>query len=442
MHPVGMPRPITQIPAALNRRVLFTPVTSRDLAGRVAASAAFRKAPTNPGAPAPKAPTPIPFAHSFRLRPIEFLKNLGIAMLPPRHAAQNLASWHWTLLRYAYLIEPEPGRPFATNELVGDYRHHHMTALSEAFGIGWALSYARSWLAAQAPAGAVIRNPIDLDYVLLGAPVTGHVAAPMVHQAANASRHPDFLIAAEHSNTIRLLLVECKGNSGGGSSKSIGQLGSAMHQLEGIHFENAAGEPVAVDKHAYASRMTKAGGALEILGVDPVPEGRRWVRPDRVQSDSPRPIEAQAEAPRRMSAEKTAGRLLRRLDDAIQTWSGLEGIGTETNLQQLKRRESDFGDIAGTASTLELPNGTRVEVFTGAVVDALEASREGDFERAEARRAGLRNELRGAPRPQWDAEVVTEESQLAAAPLKAAEDPERASSVVTEDGSVLSIEVR
>jgi hypothetical protein len=433
---------VTQLPAALNQGVSLTVDSSLPVCKGVQASASYAKAlaaSSTPAAPPPpKAVQPIAPAPTVFVRPIDVLQTLGLAMLPPRHVTQHLASWHWTLMRYAYLIELAAPNfaPLATNNLAGDYRYHHMTALSEAFGVGCALSYAREWLRVVAP-GATVHDPIDFDYLLgpVATSLPGAASSILAQRAANARRQPDYLIAAEQSDgSVRLLLAECKGTSGG-RSKAIGQLGSAMGQLQTIVFAPSSVGPVSIDRHAYAARVTKRGGAITLYGVDPEDEGEHWFTPStprRGRDDAPA-FERNGQELRLPAPEEVAGRVIIRLEDRLAAWAGAGDSVEQGDLTDMRRVESDFGDLVGTTSTLELPDGTRVEVFTGTLVSVLQAARQAESDGLRKQRAEIRRAM---------TEDQIDDRRARAARLSRDENPERTASALTEEGLALRIEVK
>jgi hypothetical protein len=440
---------VTGLPATLNRRAVLAPESTTAVCRAVRSSKSFAKDPGTAGAPTPKDPVALSPIAPLALRPIDLLRTLGIAMLPPQHVRQSLTSWHWALIRYAYLIDPTPtpGDRLATNALAGDYRHHHMTALSEAVGVGCALSYAMGWLRAQIPSDATVHDPIDFDYVL-GAkspPLSAAVAAAAPHAAGNASGQPDYLVGAQRPDgDVRLLVVECKGNSSSRAA-SIRQLGKAMHQLEGITFAGHAGA-FAFDRHAYCTRLTKSGAPVELLAVDPPARGRRWVRPEPSASEDRLALGEWGPQGRLFlpSPEDVTGRLVQRLDDRALAWAGA-GAGAEIDLRRVARLDCDFGAVAGATSSLRLPDGPTVEVFTGALVEVLEAALDPDPARARESRAAVRRAVAGAglasTEPQ---EPSTDHSEWrsTAAPLRASDDPEQVASAIGEDGLALRIEIR
>jgi hypothetical protein len=435
-----MPILIAHLPSTLERPVLLVPKSDSTICSDIKKSASYKKKPANAGAPKAKKPQPIQPLKTATLRPIDILQTLGLAMLPPQHVQQNLASWHWTLIRYAYLIEPpstQKVRPLRTNALVGDYRHHHMTALSEAFGVGCALSCAQDWLNSEIPGSAVVRPAIDFDYLLgPGAkPLPRAAAATLVKMAPNATRQPDYLVLAEDENkTVRLLVVECKGNSQS-KATAIDQLGSAMHQLASIEFANASQVRVPVPLHSYAAHVSKTGAAINIYGVDPPEdEGNPWVRPvipaRREMSD----LRESDENGKLLlpSVEEISGRVLRRLEDKAVAWAGAGDSVEDVDIKSLSHQESEFGDIAGATSSLELPDGGTIGIFTGALVETLRAAKDVDPENAHARRTEIRHTLRNDDTEPRRARSVT---------IGTNQDPERVASVIDDDGLVLRIEV-
>ncbi len=371
-----MPYFLTLLPATLLQQVSLEPESSHTLCREVEESKPYKKTPAKGSAPTPKRPTPVPSAARVELRPIEILQTLGLAMLPPRHVQRHLASWQWSLIRYGYLVDrlSKPGGRLVTNSLVGDYRHHHMTALSEAFGVGCALSYAQRWLRTQVPPGTTLRLPIDFDYLVGPRPVPlpGHVKAAPV---SKANRRPDCLLVADHpSRGLRLLVVECKGTSSG-RARAVGQLGSAMHQLEGIVFTHPGQPPVSIERHAYAAWVSKRGSAVELYGVDPPESGEPWVRPDLPERDKLYRLDKD-EHGRVVFASPAAlgGRALRFIADRMIAWAGAGDGVEEADIKSLRHEESAFGDLVGANSSLSFPDGDMVEVFTGGLVQGPECS--------------------------------------------------------------------
>lgn len=419
----------------LNQHVTLDVESTDALCREIKDSSSFR---TNPGgAPAPKPPVPISNASPANLRPIDFLQTIGLAMLPPRHVRESLASWHWTLIRYGYLIGASAHAgptPLATNSLAGDYKHHHMTALSEAIGVGCALTYAKSWLGNQVGTQDEIHSPIDFDYLIgpdadrsLRAQGATNMLAPEPVAARGAVRRPDYLIAAEQPNgMMRLMIVECKGNSGG-RSRAIGQLGSAMHQLAAIEFNGPGPAPTAVDRHAYATYISKAGASLRMFGVDPPERGKSWVEPTHAKRSDFKPLERESDGSLRLSSpEDVAGRALLKISERSIAWAGAD---ESTDAALRTTIESDAGDLTGTRSTLELPGGQTVRVFTGAlksvVRDAQEVVRYGTSWRSHDRPT-LRTSSAFTNR--WS-------------PIRGDDDTERIASVLSENGLALEIEV-
>jgi hypothetical protein len=367
----------------------------------------------------------------------EVLLRLGVGMLPPCHVRQHLATVQWALVRYGYLIDAAAteGAPLATNSLVGDFHYHHMTALSEAFGVGCALSFAHHWL--HSATGARVHIPVDFDYLLgIGAlPLPGAAASAQVQAAPNTKRRPDYLIVAEQRKIgVRLLVVECKGTSGGRTT-AIGQLGSAMHQLEGVIFGTSSAGSVAIDRHACAACMSKTPAAVDLYGVDP-PENARatWLKPV-LPARGKRPGLPRSDKEGRLllpSPEVVSGHALRRVDDRTIAWAGAGDGAEEADIRRLRHEESSFGDLAGATSSLRLPGGTAIEVFTGALVKALEASTSSDREQAQAAREAIYGAVRGEDREPRSAPSVK---------LQGDSDFERVASVINEDGLVLHIKV-
>jgi hypothetical protein len=433
-----MPFLVTHLPSTLNQDVSLVPDSSSAVCSAVAVSAAYNKKQANANAPKAKKPVAIPSIITPVLRPVDVLQTLGLAMLPPQHIQQNLASWHWALIRYAYLIEATPASvaPLTTNAMAGDYKHHHMTALSEALGVGCALSYAQAWFRAQVPIGATVHDPIDFDYLLgdQAAPLPGAAAVVVPQVAPNATRQPDCLIAAEWQGCFRLLVVECKGTSGPRAT-AIGQLGSAMHQLAGVVFGPSPLGPVPIHRHAYATRVSKTGGAIKLYGVDPPDEeGNPWVRPTVPLAEDRREFAQRDEDGRLVlpSPEEVSGRVLRRLQDRTVAWAGAGDTVEESDLGNIDRQESDFGDLAGATSSLSLPDGHAIKVFTGALLVALEAAGDPDPEHAHERRTAISRAVRSDE---------GRRRQLTSTRLRADDDPERVASVLSDDGLVLRIEV-
>jgi hypothetical protein len=421
-----MPYFLTRLPAVLLQQVSLDLESSDTLCGEVEKSKPY-KTPAKGGAVTPKRPAPVPSAARVQLTPIEILQTLGLAMLPSRHTQRHLASWQWSLIRYGYLIDrlSKPGERLVTNSLVGDYRHHHMTALSEAFGVGCALSYAQRWLKTQVPPDAVLRVPIDFDYLVGPRPVPlpGRVkVAPL----GKANRRPDCLLVAHHpSRGLRLLVVECKGTSSG-RARAVGQLGSAMHQLEGIVFTHSGQPPVSIERHAYAAWVSKRGSAVELYGVDPPEPGEQWVRPEVPDRDKLHRLDSD-EHGRVVFTSPAAlgGRALRFIEDRMIAWAGAGDGLEEADIKSLRHEESAFGDLVGANSSLTFPDGDMVEVFTGGIVKALNAVLDPDRDRAAATRAEIAQAIRAA------------ESQR----LNDNEDPEQVASAINEDGLALRIRV-
>ena len=426
---------IARLPQVLNQQVTLDVESTDSLCREIANSSTFR---TNTGgAPVPKTPAVIPDTSTANLRPIDFLQTIGLAMLPPRHVKENLASWHWTLIRYGYLIEAATHAsptPLATNSLAGDYKHHHMTALSEAIGVGCALTYAKSWLGNQVSAADEIHAPIDFDYLIgpdanpaPGAHGFTHTLAPEPVAVRGATRRPDYLIAAEQpSGMMRLMIVECKGNSGG-RSRAIGQLGSAMHQLAAIEFHAPGTAPTAVDRHAYATYMSKTGASVRVFGVDPPEKGKSWVEPRSAKRSDLKPFERESDGSLRLpSPEEVAGRALLKISERSLAWAGAD----ESIDEDLRTTiESDAGDLTGTRSTLELPGGQTVRVFTGALKSVVRDARE-------VVRDGTTRHRHDRPNRRTSSALPSSWS-----PIRRDDDTERIASALSEDGLALEIEV-
>jgi hypothetical protein len=270
------------------------------------------------------------------------------------------------------------------------------------------------------------------------------VAATAPHAAGNASGQPDYLIGAQRPNgDVRLLVVECKGNSSSRAT-SIRQLGKAMHQLESITVAGETGA-FAFDRHAYCTRLTKSGAPVELLAVDPPARGRRWVRPEPSASDDRLALGERGPQGRLFlpSPEDVTGRLVQRLDDRTLAWAGA-GAGAEIDLRRVPRLDCDFGEVVGATSSLRLPDGPTVEVFTGVLVEVLEAALDPDVERARKRRTAVRRGVAGAGRASTgsqDPSTSPAAWRSTAAPLRADDDRERIASAIGEDGLALRIEV-
>lgn len=364
----------------LNQNVSLDVETGQRICDGVKATSKFRD--RKHGRPTPKMPSPISPASPAHLRPVNLLLELGLAMLPPQHHGHNLAPLHWTLIRYGYLFDrPTSSGRLRTNHLVGDYRNHHMTALSEALGVGCALTSARSWLAQTCSSNVKIHDPIDFDYLIGKSPTRLQGQAYAITAATiptagkkTRSRQPDYLFAAEDQNgKVQLLVVECKGTCGSRST-SLGQLGSAMHQLEGITFNTSTVGQVAIDRHAYATNVSKAGAEVRVFGVDPPGQGERWLVPTRETKTryfSPE-LDERTGSISLPSPEVVAGQALRRLPERALEWSGVRD-DRDDNLKSTF--ESEVGDVTGTRSTVELPDGSSLSVFTGALRSVLEESR-------------------------------------------------------------------
>jgi hypothetical protein len=430
-----MPVLVTQLPSMLHQISSLCAESTTSVCTDVTNSETYKNVGAKPGKrpiTPPKAPTVLSSTPAVSLRPIDVLQTLGLATLPPRHVHQHLASWHWTMLRYAYLIEPKPGgSPFETNLLAGDYKHHHMTALSEAVGVGCSLSYAQRWLAVQLPSDVIVHDPIDFDYLIgVGSvPLPGKAAGLTPQAAPNTRRKPDYLIVAERDDGfVQLLVVECKGTSSGRST-AIGQLGSAMHQLAGVTFAGSAAGPIAIHRHAYAALMTKGGGAVKLFGIDPPEDGDPWVRPSPSTRDEGQPLEARRDEGSLMlpTPEVVSGRYLRRLEDRAFAWAGASA--GELDLEAAPRRDSRFGALIGATSSLILPGRRTIKIFTGALVSLLQAAQESDPDKAQQHRLEVRRKLDDG-RP-----LESEGRRLAD------EDPARVASVINDDGLALRIEV-
>lgn len=368
------------------------------------------------------------------MRPVELLLMLGSAMLPPRHVRERLAPLHWALIRYGYLVATvsAPGDPFALNNLVDDYRYHAMTGLSEAIGVGCALTEARRWLVAQPPGGHLVDIPLDLEYLLATAPISLPRAGALVRirMAAHAKRRPDYLLVAQAAGRARLMLVECKGSSGA-AEKSVAQLGSAMHQLAAIEFHSTGTPPPRVDRHAYAARLSRNGGAIELWGVDPEDDGEPWIGlsdswPESPVADVDRNGHVVVHDPHGFAAAA-----IRSLRSRALAWAGIDETVDRRGITSIGRRQSRFGELLGARSIFQLPEGRSVEIFTGALVDLLEVAAADPAADAEQREA-ISRRLGGI-----DERLVTS----AAAPLEANENPEQVASAISNSGLVLRIEI-
>ncbi len=435
-----MPFLVAQLPSTLNQvsslGVESTSTVRADVANSKKYTHPSNPKPGKPPPAQPKTPAVLNATPNVSLRPIELLQTLGLAMLPPQHVQQHLASWHWTLLRYAYLIEPKPdGSPLETNALAGDYRFHHMTALSEAVGVGCALSYAQRWLGAQIPADVTVHDPIDFEY-LIGAnsvPLPGEAASLTPQAAANTDRRPDYLVVAERDDGyVQLLVVECKGTSSS-RAVAIGQLGSAMHQLAGVVFAGSSAGPLAVHKHAYSAQIARDGAAIKLYGIDPPEEGERWVRPSVPPRGDKEGLGAHYDEQSLVlpTPEEVSGRFLRRIEQRAFAWAGAGDGPHAFDIEGAPRRNSQFGEVVGTTSSLILPTGQTVEIFTGALDEVLQAARDPDPERPRVQRTAAR---RG------QASLASE--PRSADRLEPDEDPERVASVLNDDGLALRIEVK
>lgn len=433
-----MPVLTARLPATLNTPVSLDPTMDAQVAREVARTPSFLT-PVPGWVVPPKAPTPVHPGPVVGVRPIDVLHTLGTAMLPPRHVRQRLASWHWTLLRYAYLIEQTTpaNAPFATNALVGDYRYHHMVAVSEAFGVACALSYARGWLEHVAGVGAIVHQPLDLEYLLSpGAVALPGAAAGIVPMAMpGATRRPDYLIVAERAAQARLMLVECKGGSSGGRGQAIDQLGAAMHQLASITFGGT--RAIGVARHAYAAQISKAGGPIAIYGVDPEDPGEPWITPDRPSGEEEMVAERDERGARHLPPpERVSGYALRRIDDRACAWAGVADTAEEVDVETLDAVESDVGDLIGATSRFAAPDGQAVEIFTGVHREVITAAAAPDDDPARTARPTIR--LLGSEiAPGARARASRSFSLRGEDP-----DPERIASAITEDGLALHVEVR
>lgn len=430
-----MPHLLTQLPASLTQQVSLRAHSSKQLCSDVVGTDEFRK-PRAPAAPSPKRPSPLQAPASqtaVHLRPIDLLLTLGVAMLPPRHVRESLAPLHWALIRYGYLVATvnAAGDPFALNDLVDDYRYHNMTGLSEAVGVGCALAHAISWLLAQSPSGTLIDIPLDLEYLLGTAPIAlpPAVASAGIRMAPHAKRRPDYLLIAEAGGRARLMLVECKGSSGA-PEKSVKQLGSAMHQLAAIEFHPSGASQPRIDRHAYAARLSRTGGAIELCGVHPEDDAEPWIQ---LSDNWPEEPVAQADRNGHVVVHDPGGFAavaIRGLHSRAAAWAGVDDTVPRGGIPAARRR-SRFGELIGAASVIELPEGRRVEVFTGALVELLEVAGADPATDAEQRQA-IRRRL-----GEIDERLVVS----AAAPLEADDNPEHVASAITGSGVVLRIEV-
>jgi hypothetical protein len=427
---------LSQLPVALNQRVSLSLTSSRPLCRDIAGSPSYQKAVAQ-GAPRAKRPRPIPqhtAGPTIQMRPVELLLRLGLAMLPPRHLQQNLAPWHWSIVRHGYLIDspPTPGDPLALNTLIDDYRYHNMTGLSEAIGVGCAVTYASRWLRGQVPAATTIHLPVDVEYLLGTTPIAppGRAAQIRARPKRHASRRPDYVIVAESNLRVTLMVVECKGASTD-VEKSIDQLGSAMHQLAAIRFQPPRGQPrPQVFRHAYAARLARHGGPVELYGADPDERGEPWIEltEDRSESD----IATLAGNGHLVvhDAPALARELLRCVHERAAAWAGIDMGAEPDGADELERRESRFGDLIGSTSVFRLPNRRRVTIFTGALAETLGPGR--DEQDAGEKRPSVTQRLGEIDESLFEAGV---------APLDAADEPERAATVISDDGVALEIRV-
>jgi hypothetical protein len=163
-------------------------------------------------------------------------------------------------------------------------------------------------------------------------------------------------------------------------------------------------------------------------------EGNPWVRPTVPLAEDRREFAQRDEDGRLVlpSPEEVSGRVLRRLQDRTVAWAGAGDTVEESDLGNIDRQESEFGDLAGATSSLSLPDGHAIKVFTGALLVALEAAGDPDPEHAHERRTAISRAVRSDE---------GRRRQLTSTRLRADDDPERVASVLSDDGLVLRIEV-
>lgn len=435
--------------AALNQKFTLSVTSDTDLCTSIAevntaaaTAAKAAKPPVQKAAlpPAPKAPSPIPGCQSYGVQAAEILLTLGAAFLPPPHVQMGLADVHWAIARYAYLIDAgKAGNSgLRLKGSVADYRFHHKTSLSEAFGVGCSLTYAHAWLTDHAGEGAVVYDPVDVEFVISGVITLPGAAAPViVKPAPNAARRPDYVVVAEKNNNVRLLVVECKGNSARGLRSTHQQLATAMHQLAGVEF-HTPGLKIAWDSHAYAARLPSGTGGVKIYGVDPPAASDPWFAPT-----------APARAPDTDAMDPTAA--------LAMSWAGARD-GREPS--DLAHHESAIGELRGARSTFALADGGRLSVFTGVPAELLAAAGTDDHDRFRAQQKATRERVQAvrssaeAAQPPHDAldreaDVPRTERADPARPFAHAgsvtslvsdEEPENLSFVVSNSGLVLRLQ--
>jgi hypothetical protein len=271
-------------------------------------------------------------------------------------------------------------------------RYHNKTGLSDAIGVGCAVTYATRWLGGQLPAGAVVHLPLDLEYDLGTAPITlpGHARSVRVALQRHAKRRPDYLLIGESAGHVHLMVVECKGSSGRPDT-SLGQLGDAMHQLAALEFTATTGLGPSIDRHAYAARLTPSGGKVELYGVDPGDDGEPWIALGRPE-DPERAIATVGRGGHVVVADAAAfaAAAMHCVDLRAAAWTGVDPAD---DAPVVGGSDEQFADIIGTSSIFALPNGRRVEIVTGALAEVVELARTADPAAAAERREAIARRL-------------------------------------------------
>jgi hypothetical protein len=176
--------------------------------------------------------------------------------------------------------------------------------------------------------------------------------------------------------------------------------------------------------------VSKTGGDIVIYGVDPPEEGEQWMPPRR---------EHHAEVPARRDIAgdlvvddppAMAGRTLARLEARSLAWAGFAAETEHRRVREAPSRPSPYGDVIGTTSTLKMPTGESVTVFTGGVRDMLTSAIAEDPEESAALSTEARRQLVRSERPA---------AARTARRLDPNEDQERVASSVSDDGLVLEV---
>jgi hypothetical protein len=141
-----------------------------------------------------------------------------------------------------------------------------------------------------------------------------------------------------------------------------------------------------------------------------------------------------------------SGRAIQRLAERALAWSGAVDPSVRIRRASLDSVDSDYGELLGTASSSRLPDGRRIEVFTGALPETLEAARRRELEIPdELRRAVQRQMLAAGPGTSSDGAdqaAPPEHHEATTLPLRKADDPDHVASAIGDDGLALRIEIR